>query len=238
MEKYPDHFFGDPTISLPKRTDDNLIDTLLDQEGRLSTPIALPEEATKGAPVAAIVTGSVYESGGRPVNRSLKRVYWPAPVLVGIRPLFDPKEAAPYDATVGFELIRSTASGTLQAAPALAVSLVREERDYHWTYSDEHWGYDFSSRFKVVETKSVAARAQGPTRVDFNVEWGAYRIEVKDPATGLVTRFPFVAGWDSDNQNRGLDARPDKVKLALDKTSYRAGDKLKASACRRRRSDS
>ena len=24
--------------------------------------------------------------------------------------------------------------------------------------------------------------------------------------------------------NRGLDARPDKVKLALDKTSYRAGD--------------
>ena len=179
--------------------------------------------------MAVIVTGSVYESGGRPVNRSIKRIYWPAPVLVGIRPLFDPKESAPYDATVGFELIRSTADGRLQASARLIVTLVREERDYHWTYSDSHWGYDYTSRYKVIESKPVSARAEGPTRIDFAVEWGAYRIEVKDPATGLVSRFPFVAGWDSDNQNRGLDARPDKVKLALDKTGYRAGDKLKVT---------
>jgi len=227
VEKYPNHFFGDPTISLPKKTDDDIIDTELDDKGHLETPIKLPEEATRTAPVAVIVTGSVYESGGRPVNRSLKRVYWPAPVLVGIRPLFDPKEAAPYDSTVGFELVRSSADGRLQAAKNLTVTLVREERDYHWTYTDNHWGYDYSSRFKVVDSKPVGARAEGPTRIDFPVQWGAYRIEVKDPLTGLVSRFPFVAGWDSDNQNRGLDARPDKVKLALDKTGYRAGDKLK-----------
>ncbi len=44
-----------------------------------------------------------------------------------------------------------------------------------------------------------------------------------------MTRFPFVAGWDSDNENRGLDARPDKVKIALDRTGYRAGDKMKVT---------
>jgi uncharacterized protein YfaS (alpha-2-macroglobulin family) len=229
VEKYPNHFFGDPTISLPKKTDDDIVDTELDEQGHLETPIDLPAEATKGAPVAAIITGSVYESGGRPVNRSIKRVYWPAPVLVGIRPLFDPKESAPYDTTVGFELIRSKADGSLQAASNLTVSLVREDREYHWTYTDEHWGFDYSSSYKVVESKTVAARAEGPTRVDFPVQWGGYRIEVKDPVTGLVSRFPFVAGWDSDNQNRGLDARPDKVKLALDKTGYHAGDKLKVT---------
>ena len=227
VEKYPQHFFGDPGIPLPKKNTADVIDTTLDAQGHLATEVKLPVEATKGAPVAAIVTGSVFESGGRPVNRSLKRVYWPAPVLVGIRPLFDAKDSAPYNATVGFELIRSSADGRLQAAKNLLVSLVREQRDYHWTYSDNHWGFDYSSRYKVIESKSVAARAEGPTRVDFAVEWGGYRIEVKDPATGLVTRFPFVAGWDEDNQNRGLDARPDKVKLALDKTFYRAGDKLK-----------
>ncbi len=229
VEKYPNHFFGDPTISLPKKSDEDVIDAELDEKGHLQAPIKLPAEATRGAPVTVVVTGSVFESGGRPVNRSLKRTYWPAPVLVGIRPLFDPKESAPYDATVGFELIRSTADGQLQAAGNLLVSLVREERDYHWTYTDNHWGYDYSSRYKLIESKTVAARAEGPTRIDFPVQWGGYRIEVKDPATGLVSRFPFVAGWDSDNQNRGLDARPDKVKLALDKTSYRAGDKLKVS---------
>ena len=229
VEKYPNHFFGDPTISLPKKSDKDIVDTTLDAKGHLQTPIKLPEEATKGAPVAVIVTGSVYESGGRPVNRSLKRIYWPAPVLIGIRPLFDPEESAPYDTTVGFELVRSTADGRLQAANNLTATLVREERDYHWTYSDNHWGYDYSSRYKVIESKPAIARAEGPTRIDFLVEWGAYRIEVKDPGTGLVSRFQFVAGWDSDNQNRGLDARPDKVKLALDKTGYRAGDKLKVT---------
>ncbi|MEO8159943.1 MAG: alpha-2-macroglobulin [Arenimonas sp.] len=228
VEKLPDHFFGDPSVSLPKKSDDDIIDVELDENGKLQTPVKLPEEATRGAPVAAIVTGSVYESGGRPVNRSLKKVYWPAPILVGVRPLFDPKESAPYNTTVGFELVRSDVAGQLQSGQLVA-SLVREERDYHWTFSDEHWGYDYSSTWKTVDTKPVQARAEGGTRVDFTVEWGAYRIEVKDPATGLLMRFPFVAGWDSDNQNRGLDARPDKVKLALDKTGYRAGDTLKVT---------
>src|SRR5690606_27244977 len=48
-------------------------------------------------------------------------------------------------------------------------------------------------------------------------------------ATGLTTRYPFRAGWSWDDQNRGLDARPDKVKLALDKTGYKAGDTLKVT---------
>jgi uncharacterized protein YfaS (alpha-2-macroglobulin family) len=228
VEALPDHFFGDPTISLPKKSDDDVIDAELDEQGKLDEDVKLPEEATRNAPVAAILTGSVYESGGRPVNRSLKRVYWPAPVLAGVRPLFDAKEAAPFDATLGFELVRSDVAGKLQAG-TLVASLVREERDYHWTWSEDRWGYDYSSTWKLVDSKTVQARAEGGTRVDFPVEWGAYRIELKDPATGLVSRFPFVAGWDSDNANRGLDARPDKVKLALDKAGYRAGDTLKVT---------
>lgn len=229
VDKYPQHFFGDSTLVFPKKSSADIIDEKLDDKGQLSAPIALPAEATKGAPVSMLVTGSVYESGGRPVNRTLKRTYWPAQVLVGVRPLFDPTEAAPNNATVGFELIRSTVDGQLQAASNLTATLLREERDYHWTYTDSNWGYDFTSRYKVVDSKPVLARAEGGTRVDFTVQWGVYRLEVKDPATGLVSRYQFTAGWDWDNQNRGLDARPDKVKLALDKTSYRAGDTLRVT---------
>ncbi|MEO7062721.1 MAG: alpha-2-macroglobulin family protein, partial [Dokdonella sp.] len=56
-----------------------------------------------------------------------------------------------------------------------------------------------------------------------------YRVEVLDPATGLTTRLPFFAGWSWNDDNRGKEARPDKVKLALDKPSYRAGDTLKVT---------
>lgn len=229
VEKYPDHFFGDPTVALPKDAKD-VVDEALAGNGRLRTEIALPEETTAtGAPVGVVVTGSVYESGGRPVSRSLKRSIWPAEQLIGVRPLFDIKEGAPANGVAGFELLRSDAKGTLSAAADLKVSLVRELRDYHWRQDDGGWGYDYSTRYETIETRSVSSRADGGTRFDVPVEWGEYRLEITDPATGLLTRLPFVAGWSWDNQNRGLDARPDKVKLALDKTAYRAGDTLKVT---------
>ncbi|HEU0152963.1 MAG TPA: alpha-2-macroglobulin [Arenimonas sp.] len=228
LEAFPDHYFGDPTLTLPGDAKDAL-DQALDAQGKLSVALPLPEEAASpAAPVAVVVSGSVYESGGRTVTRSLKRTLWPAPALVGVRPLFDMKEGAPANGVAGFELMRADEAGKRLSAAALKVSLVREWRDYHWRQDEGGgWGYDYSARHETVETREVATRADGDTRVDFPVEWGEYRLEVLDPDTGLLTRLPFVAGWSWNNENRGLDARPDKVKLALDKTGYRAGDTLR-----------
>ncbi len=228
LEAFPDHFFGDPTITLPKDGKD-VLDQALDPQGKLTAALPLPEEAAApAAPVAVVVSGSVFESGGRTVTRSLKRTLWPAPVLVGARPLFDIEEGTPANGVASFELMRADAGGKRVAGPALKVSLVRERRDYHWRQEEGGgWGYDFTARFETVETRDLAVRADGDARIDFSVEWGEYRLEVLDPQTNLVTRVPFVAGWSWDNQNRGLDARPDKVKLALDKTGYRAGDTLR-----------
>ena len=228
VEALPDHFFGDPTLELPRDARD-VIDAELDGSGRLAQDIPLPEEARPVTPIAAVVTGSLYESGGRSVNRSLKRVLWPADALVGVRPLFDPDEGAAANARAAFELVRVDAEGRPQPAAGLEVTLVREHRDYHWRHDDEGgWNYDFTRRFEKVETRTVDA-GQSATRLDFPVEWGEYRLEVKDPVTGLVMRHPFRAGWSWDDQNRGLDARPDKVKLALDQTAYRAGDTLEVT---------
>src|SRR5690606_22250589 len=59
-------------------------------------------------------------------------------------------------------------------------------------------------------------------RLDFAVEWGEYRLDVRDPATKLGTRYPFRAGGGGGDANRGLGARPDNVKLSLDRSGYRA----------------
>jgi uncharacterized protein YfaS (alpha-2-macroglobulin family) len=40
------------------------------------------------SPFTVRATLSLLESGGRPVVRSIERTYWPAPVLVGLRPMF------------------------------------------------------------------------------------------------------------------------------------------------------
>ena len=228
LDQLPGYFFGDPTMELPKDAKD-IIDTTLPENGVLQEDIALPAEAKPRSPIAAIVSGSVYETGGRTVNRTLKRVLWPANALVGIRPLFDDKDGADANANAGFEVVRVDAGGKPQPGKALKATLVRELRDYHWNYDEDGgWDYDFTRRFENKDTRTLDVGA-GASKFDFPVEWGEYRLDVFDPATGLTTRYPFRAGWSWDDQNRGLDARPDKVKLALDRTGYKAGDTLKVT---------
>ncbi|HZH44568.1 MAG TPA: alpha-2-macroglobulin [Lysobacter sp.] len=228
LESLPGWFFGDPTLALPKQAQD-VLDTTLDADGRLQQAIVLPKEAKPVSPIAAIVTGSVYESGGRSVNRGLKRVLWPADALVGVRPLFDDEDGSDANVDAGFQIARYGRDGAPRPGKGLRVTLIREHRDYHWAYDEDGgWDYEFTRRFEAVETRVVDVGAT-PAKLAFPVEWGEYRLDVYDPATRLTTRYPFRAGWSWDDQNRGLDARPDKVKLALDKTAYRAGDTVKVT---------
>ncbi|MFT4178455.1 MAG: alpha-2-macroglobulin [Thermomonas sp.] len=228
LEQAKGYFFGDPTVTLPKDAKD-VVDATLDAQGHLQQDIALPQEVKGDTPVRVIVAGSLYESGGRSVNRSLERTLWPADALVGVRPLFDDKDGADANANIGFELMRFGSDGKPRPAKGLQVTLVREHRDYHWTHDEDGgWDYDFTRRFEKVETRTVDAGATA-LRFDFPVEWGEYRVDVFDPATKLTMRYPFRAGWSWNDNNRGLDARPDKVKLALDKTAYKNGDTLKAT---------
>ncbi|WP_036135337.1 alpha-2-macroglobulin family protein [Luteimonas mephitis] len=228
LEQLPGYFFGDPTVELPREAKD-VIDAKLDARGRLAQDIPLPDEVKPVTPVAVVVSGSLYETGGRSVNRSLKRVMWPAEALVGVRPLFNDEDGADSNGNAGFELVRVGSDGKPRPGKGLKVTLVREHRDYHWNYDeDDGWDYDFTRRFENVETKTIDSAATA-VRLDFPVEWGEYRVDVLDPATGLTMRYPFRAGWSWNDDNRGLDARPDKVKLSLDKTGYKAGDTLKVT---------
>lgn len=227
VESMPGWFFGDPTLELPKEAKD-VVDEALGPDGTLVQDIVLPAEARPVSPIAVVVNGSVFETGGRAVNRGIKRVLWPAGALVGVRPLFDDKDGADANSRVRFEILRVGSDGTPKPATNLRATLVREHRDYHWRHGDDGWDYDFTRRFQDIETRTLATGAQA-VRIDMPVEWGEYRLDVVDPSTGLTTRYPFTAGWSWDDSNRGLDARPDKVKLALDKTHYKAGDTLKVT---------
>ena len=222
-------YFGDPTIALPKEAKD-AVDDKFDAKGQYAHDIDLPAEAAAAkAPVAIVVSGSVYETGGRTVTRTLKRTLWPAASMVAVHPLFDDKDGASPNSDAGFEIIKVDANGKRIPATGLKVNLVREQRDYLWFWDDHGWNFNFTSRYDNIANKMVDVTSGSSAKVNFPVEWGGYRLEVLDPETGLTTRYPFQAGWSWDDQNRGLDARPDKVKLALDKTSYKAGDTLKVT---------
>lgn len=225
----PDFVFGDALVELPKAPQD-VIDAVLDPQGRLREDVALPEGSGKATPVRVVIAGSVYETGGRAVSRSLSRTIWPAPALVGVRPLFDLADGAAPGGNAGFEVIRSDAAGTLLAAEGLKTRLVREIRDWSWRWDDgEGWRTDYTQRFETLDERTLAIAAGGRAELSLPVDWGGYRLEIDDPSTGLTLRLPFQAGWSADDANRGAEARPDKVKLALDQPAYRGGDTLKVT---------
>ncbi len=229
VDAHKDFFFGDPTIELTKEAKD-VVDEALDAHGKLEQDIEIADAAKPTAPIAAMLSGSVYESGGRTVTRTLKRTVWPADALVGVRPLFDLKGGSDARARAGFEVIRSNAAGDLLAGQHLKLTLVRENRDYRWVFDNQSgWHFDYNQRYENAETRELDVEAGKVLKFDVPVEWGNYRIEILDPATGLTTRLPFFAGWSWNDDNRGKEARPDKIKLALDKPSYRAGDTLKVT---------
>lgn len=223
IEALKDFHFGDARAEMPEAVDD-LIDARLDGDGKLSQDINLPGEAPPTTPIEVVLAGSVHETGGRAVTRSLKRTVWPASELVGMRPLFDLADGASPDADASFEIIRANAAGELLAADRLTVKVIREARDYQWRYVDNTgWTFDFTTRDEaVLDTElTIAAGARGKLSVP--VTWGSYRLEITDPVTKLVLRQPFEAGWGS-SESRGLEARPDKVKVVLDKPSYTSGE--------------
>ncbi|ODU48027.1 alpha-2-macroglobulin [uncultured Aquimonas sp.] len=216
--------FGDATLQLP--APHQVLDVTLGEDGRSAQTIELLKDgAASASPLQVIVNGSLFESGGRAIRRSLVRSLWPAPQLVGVRPLFELADGPGTETEAGFEIVRSDAQGQLQAGQGLQVKLVQALRDLHWSWVDgSGWKTDYSERFLTVESRTIDVDGRTPTTIRMPVQWGEYRLEVTDPATGLTTRLPFTAGWGWDDENRGLDARPDKVKLALDKPAYRVGD--------------
>ncbi|MCR6700128.1 MAG: alpha-2-macroglobulin family protein [Dokdonella sp.] len=229
VEAYKDYFFGDPTVELPKEAKD-VLDVELDEHGHHSASIEVAGDAKPATPIAAIVSGSVYETGGRTVTRTLKRTLWPADALVGVRPLFDPKDGASSNARAGFEVVRANAAGESVGGSPLKLTLVRERRDYHWVYDSESgWRFNYTERQENAESRDLPIQAGQAARFDVPVEWGNYRVELFDPDTGLTTRYPFYAGWSWNDDNRGQEARPDKIKLSLDKERYRAGDTVKVT---------
>jgi uncharacterized protein YfaS (alpha-2-macroglobulin family) len=205
----------------------DLDDITLDAEGKARLKIASGWQQSQ-SPLKVQITTSLYESGGRPVTRSHPVLIWPAPDLIGVRPTFG-KENPEANSLAEFEVVKANLQGELLAAEQLEITLISEDRQYFWEYSDhEGWHWSWSDKEFPVASESLSFAAGEKGAVRFPVDWGNYRLEVKDPATGLITSVRFFAGYDWyhdwQNAESGGAPRPDRVNLALDKPRYKNGE--------------
>lgn len=170
---------------------------------------------------------SLYDSGERPVVRNASWQVWPAQNLVGIRNMSgtkDDPDQVPENDTATFEVILADTRGRLKAANGLKVTVIREHREYYWEYKDDNWHWGSNSQFYPVDRFDLDIPDQGKAQVAVPVEWGGYRLEIKNPATGLTTSKNIWAGRQPQGQAQKDMNRPDRVDMTLDKPGYRAGD--------------
>ncbi|MFK8331179.1 alpha-2-macroglobulin family protein [Pseudomonas sp. BJa5] len=194
----------------------------LDADGKATLSIESKWSEAR-SPLQLTVQASLQESGGRPITRRLEQPIWPAERLPGLRGLFDGEETDS-DAPVEFEVLVADRDGNKLAADNLKVRLIRERRDYYWNYSQsDGWSYNFNEKFLTQSEETVSIKAGATARLNFQVEWGPYRVEVEDPQTGLVSSERFWAGYRAQDNADGGAVRPDQVKLALDKPAYADG---------------
>ena len=206
-----------------------LTDVKLDQNGEADIEIESRWSSAK-SPVSVVLLGSLYESGGRPVTRRHVTTIWPESEMIGVRPHF--KENPKQNSRVAFDLVKANSKGEMLAARNLEVTLVREDRRYFWEYNaNRGWHYQWSDKEYPEYSTNVSINKGEMQKLELPVEYGSYRLEVKDPKTQVLSSVRFHAGhdwyyWWKHNESGAQAARPDKVALALDKASYLEGENV------------
>jgi uncharacterized protein YfaS (alpha-2-macroglobulin family) len=220
--KYPGFEFGDSGENDVKARKE-IPEGTLDAQGAAQIPVDLSPASGMHSPFTVRAAISLLESGGRPIVRNIERVVWPAPVLIGVRPLFA-GDYAREGSRAEFEVIRADRDGNLKAGDLMPVRLFRENRDYYWRFDDQRgWHSGFTETDELVDTSSVTVPSGGRGKILLPVDYGRYRLEILDRETNQTLKYQFYAGWNAQSEEtQGI--RPDRVALKLDKPAYREGE--------------
>lgn len=192
-----------------------------DGEGKASftfEPKALPGAT---APLAASLRAEVSELGGRAVVGRAERTLFPAEVMLGLAASAstEPRELKVAVAAIGTD----EAPAPL---PAVKVALERRVWRYHLRRMQHGNEPGWTTYFEPVEVRDVPL-AQGVGETSFNLarHYGYVRVRVFSEATPMTASRTFHAGWR--RIDLAEEARPQLVKLALDKSAYAPGDDVR-----------
>ncbi|MCK5924515.1 MAG: hypothetical protein KAG10_01335, partial [Methylococcales bacterium] len=194
----------------------------LDAKGQANLTVNSVWSDVKNTPMAIKVISSLFETGGRPVTRSIDYTSWPQKTLIGIRPQIALSDI-PDSSEISFDIVKSTSKGKLQGNTEVVAKLIKEQRDYYWEYSNSQgWHSEYTDKSYPVFEKRFDLKAKKAVTLKVPVEWGAYLLLIEDGVTGQQSSVRFYAGSGWDKQANNQSARPDRIVLELDKKSYLA----------------
>ncbi|UVC09776.1 alpha-2-macroglobulin family protein [Rhizobium sp. TH2] len=198
----------------------------LDDEGRTSFEVMLPDLPSTTQFLNANITVRMSEPGGRAVERYMTLPVNSGNEMIGIKPEFQGDLA---ENSIGnFHVIGLDATGKKTPMTGLKWKLLRIERQYQWYRDGGTWRYEPISSSQQMQTGTLDLTADGG-KISVPATWGRYRLEIESAATdGPTSSLEFDAGWYVEATSTET---PDGLEIALDKENYKVGDiaKLKIS---------
>lgn len=192
-----------------------------DEKGKATLSVALPDHTTT-RPVEAKVTLRVSETGGRAVERSVILPILPRAGVIAVRKRFD-DQGLTSGSTAEFEVVFATPDGERRAKPAITWELSKVQRRYQWYNSEGSWDYETITSASRLSDGTLAITASEPGRITVPVDWGSYRLDLRDE-TGAHTAVSFTVGYGEGSAKADT---PDALDVKLDKAAFKAGEDLK-----------
>ncbi len=203
-----------------KRYPVDLIGT--DAHGKAQATIKLTTLPDINRPLQGQLRVSLFEPGGRPVNRTLNLPYRYQPFAIGIRPKFK-DDGIDIGQPASFDIITLDRSGQRQQVSGLKTEFYREEYEYYWYFNNGRWDYKQILRDSEPLTgQTVDVDPAKPAQVTLEGrDWGNYRLDVFDLKTGVASSVRFQVGWFA---RPGDGDSPDQLQITLDKPRYQPGE--------------
>ncbi|MBV9043547.1 MAG: alpha-2-macroglobulin family protein, partial [Alphaproteobacteria bacterium] len=170
-------------------------------------------------PLKASVTVSIHEPGGRTTDKNVEIPVRTHDTLIGIRPDFEYGSVAE-NARAGFEAIAVNGDGKRIGLSGLTYSWVREDTTYQWYQQDGSWKYQAVTRDRLISSGQISIGAGAPVKLENKLPYGSYRLTITDPKSGTASSYRFYSGWSASSAGD----RPDRIPVAADKPSYKAGE--------------
>lgn len=225
FEQWKSYSFGNYQESIsPKQQ--KIPATKLDSTGKTDLNISMSQWSGIQSPLSLITNVSLYESGGRPITRSTVVTNILSKKLVGIEPQFDKR--VDDNSRASFKAILTDETGKLLTEDDYQYSLVRENRNYYWRYSDSRgWTWEYDPLNYEVFSGSLNFDGTSPAVFSVPVEWGGYRLQIQDKAGNTVTALQFSTRWSGWSNNNSDSMKPDQVMMRLNQDQYQAGEMAK-----------
>jgi uncharacterized protein YfaS (alpha-2-macroglobulin family) len=216
--QYKDYVWGDAQTPFDEKLVD-LGNTVTDGAGNATLSVAASQAGESKVPLAATLTASVFEPGGRPVRESAFLKIHTQPLYFGVKvDQGDPGHAD--TAPVSLDVIAVDAQGRRTAAQEATWTLISENWNYDWFQQDGKWQWRRSSRDAVVAKGTGPIAANGSIHLNRRLGWGDYRVVVEAP-NGAKTVARFSAGWGAPAQEAEA---PDYVRVSAGQHGWSQGD--------------